>query len=97
MQIDPTTVNVDDVIARLQAVRRGELPDDAVSIEELRAAVNAQRAAFSSSSAVVPGNTSSGVAPKARKTVPKTGISFNLNLLSGTIVKPADSDDGSML
>ena len=45
-QLDPTTVDIDDVIRRIQAVRRGELPDDAVSIEELRAAVQAQRSRF---------------------------------------------------
>ena len=47
--IDPTTVDVDDVIRRIQAVRRGELPQDAVSTEELRAAVEAQRLVFSTS------------------------------------------------
>ena len=45
-QIDPTTVDVNDVIARIQAVRRGELPEDAVSIDELRAALQAQRDRF---------------------------------------------------
>lgn len=103
MQIDSTTVDVEDVIRRVQAVRRGELPDDAVSVEELRAAVNAQRCAFAAGAAVVPGTQSSGVAPKARKTVPKTGIVFNLSLLSSTPVagatNPSSSsdDDGSML
>lgn len=98
MQIDPTTVDVEDVIRRVQAVRRGELPDSAVSVEELRAAVNAQRIAFSAT-AVVPGTSSSGAAPRARKTVPKAGIKFNLDLLSSSTIKsgtPSD-DDGSML
>lgn len=45
-QIDPSTVDVDDVIRRIQAARRGELPADSVSIEELRAAVEAQRRRF---------------------------------------------------
>lgn len=48
-QIDPTTVNVDELIQRIQAVRRGELPSDAVSIDELRAALEAQRQRFSTS------------------------------------------------
>lgn len=99
MQIDPTTVDVNDVIRRVQAVRRGELPDNAVTIEELRAAVEATRTAFKKSG-VVPGVDASGVAPKPRKTVPKTGIQFNLSMLSGTVVpaaKPAETDDGSML
>lgn len=49
MQIDPTTVDVDSVIQRIQAIRRGELPQDAVSTAELRAAVEAQRQAFAAS------------------------------------------------
>lgn len=56
--IDPTTVDVDDIIARIQAVRRGELPDDSVSVEELRAAIQAQRQRFTASAAgtaVAPG------------------------------------------
>lgn len=45
-QIDPTTVDVDNVIERIQAIRRGELPADNVSVEELRAALAAQRQRF---------------------------------------------------
>lgn len=45
--IDPTTVDVEDVINRIQAVRRGEMPEDAVSVEELRAAIESQRRRFS--------------------------------------------------
>ena len=50
-QIDPTTIDVDDVISRIQAVRRGELPESAVSIEELRGAIEAQRRRFSQGAA----------------------------------------------
>lgn len=52
-QIDPSTVDVDNIISRIQAVRRGELPDDAVSIEELRAAIEAQRSNFRNSANAV--------------------------------------------
>lgn len=71
MQIDPTTVDVDSVIQRIQAIRRGELPQDAVSTAELRAAVEAQRQAFAAGakSAATP----SGAAP-ARKGVGKTQL-----------------------
>ena len=47
-QIDETTVDVEDVIRRIQAVRRGELPQDAVTTEELRKAVEAQRRRYAS-------------------------------------------------
>jgi hypothetical protein len=68
-KIDPSTVDVDNVIARIQAVRRGELPADNVSIEELRAAVEAQRNAFAAGI----GAASTRAAP-ARKTVGKSTL-----------------------
>ena len=52
-QIDSTTVDVDDIINRIQAVRRGELPEDSVSIEELRAAVTAQLVGYKQAETVV--------------------------------------------
>lgn len=67
-QLDPTTVDIDDVIRRIQAVRRGELPDDAVSIEELRAAVQAQRSRFASTGqAATASDTTAAGTPKRKK------------------------------
>lgn len=51
-QIDPSTVDVELVIERIQAIRRGELPAESVSIEELRAAVAAQRMRFAAGASV---------------------------------------------
>ena len=42
-KIDPTMVDVDAIIDRIKRVQAGELPKDNVSIEELRAAIEAQR------------------------------------------------------
>jgi hypothetical protein len=42
-----TTTDTTDLVSRVLAIRRGELPQDAVTIEELRAAVAAQRKRFS--------------------------------------------------
>lgn len=70
-QIDPTTIDVDDVIRRIQAVRRGELPEDSVSIEELRAAVEAQRRAYSAVSTATK-------APVEKKKVGKTQLKIDL-------------------
>lgn len=69
-QIDPTTVDVENVIARIQAVRRGELPEDAVSVEELRAAIQAQRNRYSQS-AVTTTTTPSG---EKKAVVKKSGL-----------------------
>lgn len=69
MQIDSTTVDVDNVIQRIQAIRRGELPQDAVSTEELRAAVEAQRNAFAGSA-----KSAAGEKAPARKTVGKSTL-----------------------
>ena len=68
-QLDPTTVDIDDVIRRIQAVRRGELPNDAVSIEELRAAVQAQRSRFATTDqAATARDTTAAGTPKRKKT-----------------------------
>lgn len=67
-QLDPTTVDIDDVIRRIQAVRRGELPGDAVSIEELRAAVQAQRSRFATTGqAATSSDTTAAGTPKRKK------------------------------
>lgn len=77
MQIDETTVDVENVIQRIQAVRRGELPKDAVSVEELRAAIEAQRRRFSLPSATAP-DTSGADKPAAKRSA-KPKIQLNLD------------------
>ena len=68
-QIDATSIDIDDVIRRIQAVRRGELPETAVTIEELRAAVQAQRSRFVQTGvAASSGDTTSAGTPKRKKT-----------------------------
>ena len=69
-QIDSTTVDVDDIINRIQAVRRGELPEDSVSIEELRAAVTAQRQRFSTSAVKPVSETTPAGTPRSKKSTP---------------------------
>lgn len=74
-QIDETTVDVDDVIRRIQAVRRGELPDGSVSIEELRAALQAQRNRFASGAIA---GASERAAPERKKVSTKTKLIVDL-------------------
>lgn len=50
-----TEINIDDLRQRVLAVRRGELPPDAVSVTELRAAIEAQRTKFRPASTVTGG------------------------------------------
>lgn len=70
-QINLESVDVDDVIRRIQATARGELPPDSVSVEELRAAIEAQRRSFSA--AANPPATSA-TQPPTRKKAPKSGL-----------------------
>lgn len=42
----PTQVDLDELTSRILAIRRGELPADAVTAEELRAAIQIQRERF---------------------------------------------------
>lgn len=74
MQIDPTTVDVGDVIRRIQAMRRGELPADSVSVEELRAAIEAQRQNYAQTGkASARAAAGEGAAP-TRKTIGKAAL-----------------------
>lgn len=77
-QIDETSVDVEDVIRRIQAVRRGELPEDAVSVEELRAALAAQRKRFaggmSDASSATPAPERKRVSTKTKLIVDLGGI-----------------------
>lgn len=42
----PKPVDLQELTERILAINRGELPEDAVTTEELRAALNAQRDRF---------------------------------------------------
>ena len=74
-QIDETTVDVEDVIRRIQAVRRGELPEDAVSVEELRAALSAQRKRFAGG---MSDGSTSAPAPERKRVSTKTKLIVDL-------------------
>lgn len=74
-QIDPTTVDVEDVIRRIQAIRRGEdVPP--VPIEELRAALMAQRQRFATPT--VNPETGEAKTPQ-RKTAAKVQLKIDLS------------------
>ena len=79
-QIDQTTVDIDDVIARVQAVRRGELPESSVSIEELRAAIEAQRQRFTQGAAAPSTDSDGNPAPAKRVKKASALVIPNINL-----------------
>ncbi len=75
--IDPTTVDVAAVMLKIQQVERGELPEDAVSIEELRAAIEAQRRGYQTEA-------TEAAPKKASSKKAASNLSFDFsNLLAG--------------
>lgn len=67
-----------DLVARVLAIRRGELPQDAVTIEELREAVAAQRKRFVDGEAAPKTTKASGTKRKASS----SGQEFNFDEVS---------------
>lgn len=74
--IDETTVDVEDVIRRIQAVHRGEMPEGSVSIEELRAALAAQRKRFAGGMST--GTASDASAPERKRVSTKKKLIVDL-------------------
>lgn len=80
--IDETTVDVQAVMKKIQDVKNGLLPEDAISTEELRAALAKQRASY--------GNEAVEGATKAAKKASSKKAAGNLSFDFSNLLGPQE-------